>query len=154
MEMPRHRGTPKTGGRRKGSVNKTTAAMREMTDRALAAGITPMELMLDNMRYFYGQALAADNEVGCIEMRTLAQACAKDVSPYVHPKLATIEYKDEDKRRVVIEWKLPKEMLDRIGDTHRGRPTSPEIPAAKRAAETSNDKQQPEPSPPARHRSA
>ncbi len=153
--MPRHKGTPKTGGRRKGSFNKTTAAMREMTNRALAAGITPMELMLDNMRYFYSQALLADDEVARIELRARAQVCAKDVAPYVHPKLATIEYKDEEQKRVVIEWKLPKEMLDRIGDTHRGRPTSPEILAAKQAAsETSNDKPQNASVPPARHWSA
>jgi hypothetical protein len=152
--MPRPKGTPKTGGRRKGSLNKTTAAMREVASKALAAGITPMELMLDNMRYFYSQALVADTEVA-IELRGRAQVCAKDVAPYVHPKLATIEYKDEEKKRVVIEWKMPKEILDGIGDTHRGRPVSTHIAAAKQAAaETSNDKHQSAPPSPVRHWSA
>jgi hypothetical protein len=153
--MPRPRGTPKTGGRQKGSLNKTTAAMRQVSDRALAAGITPMELMLDNMRYFYGQALVADTEVAHIELRTLAQACAKDVAPYVHPKLATIEQKDQENKRVVIEWKMPQQILDGIGDTHRGRPVSPQIIALKQAAsETSNDKRQSALSPPHPHWSA
>ena len=153
--MPRHKGTPKTGGRRKGSLNKTTAAMREITNRALAAGITPMELMLDNMRYFYGRALVADTEVERIELRARAQACAKDVAPYVHPKLATIEQKADEQKRVVIEWKMPQQILDGIGDTHRGRPTSPQIVAAKQAAsESSNDKGQSALAPPARHWSA
>jgi len=141
--MPRHKGTPKTGGRRKGSLNKTTAAMREIANKALAAGITPMELMLDNMRYFYSQALVADTEVERIELRTLAQACAKDVAPYVHPKLATIEYRDKGNERVVIEWKMPQQIVDGIGGTRRGRPASPQIAALKQAvSESSNDKGQ------------
>ncbi len=73
----------------------------------------------------------------------------------MHPKLATIEYKDEEKKRVVIEWKVPKEILDGIGDTHRGRPTSPEILAMKQAtSESSHDKHQSALAPPAKHWSA
>ena len=153
--MPRHKGTPKTGGRRKGSLNKTTAAMREIANKALAAGITPMELMLDNMRYFYGQVLVADTEVERIELRARAQACAKDVAPYVHPKLATIEHKEDENKRIVIEWKMPKQILDGLGDTHRGRPLSPSLAALKQAAaEAADDKNQSALVPPARHWSA
>ena len=153
--MPRQKGTPKTGGRRKGSLNKTTTAMREVTNKALAAGITPMQVMLDNMRYFYSQALVADTEIARIELRTLAQACAKDVSPYVHPKLATVEYKDEKKERIVIEWKMPQAIVDGLGDMHRGRPVAPTLAGLKQtSSESSNDTPQSAQTPPARHWSA
>jgi len=129
--------------------------MREITNKALAAGITPMELMLDNMRYFYSQALVADTEVERIELRTRAQVCAKDVAPYMHPKLATIEQKDDENKRIVIEWKMPQQILDGLGDTHLGRPLSPSLAALKQAAaEAANDKNQSAPAPPVRHWSA
>lgn len=65
----------KTGGRKKGSTNKATAA--KAADIA-ASGLTPLDYMLTVLRDIKGAA----------EVRLEA---AKAAAPYVHPKLANIE---------------------------------------------------------------
>jgi hypothetical protein len=90
--MPRQ----KTGGRKKGTPNKATAAF--MAEVA-ASGKTPLEVMIDNMRTFY-----ADGD------RMAAQECAKDAAPYIHPKLQAIEHSGDQKpiRHIIIaRWKKP-----------------------------------------------
>lgn len=68
-------GSPKTGGRQKGTPNKATKAR----ETAIAeSGLTPLEYMLSVMR-----DLAAD------EGKRLD--AAKAAAPYVHPKLANVE---------------------------------------------------------------
>ena len=66
-------GTAKTGGRKKGSVNKTTAA-REAEIKA--SGLDPLSHMLNILR----------NEAETPERRMDA---AKSAAPYVHPRLAS-----------------------------------------------------------------
>jgi hypothetical protein len=61
-------------GRKKGSLGKKT---REIAERAVQEGITPLEVMLETMR----DAWAAGE-------RDKAISAAKDAAPYVHPKLA------------------------------------------------------------------
>jgi hypothetical protein len=54
--MPR--GGPNRGqGRKPGSVNVLTGKTREIVERAAGAGVLPLEVLLDNMR-FYHQAAA------------------------------------------------------------------------------------------------
>lgn len=75
--MPRPKGLPKTGGRKLGVANVRT---REIADAAAAAGITPLEVMLLDMRtklHAGDTAAAADR--------------ARDCAPYMHPRLASIE---------------------------------------------------------------
>jgi hypothetical protein len=68
-------GTPKTGGRQKGTGNKATAE-REAT--IAASGLTPLDYMLSVMR-----DIAAD------EAKRLD--AAKAAAPYVHPRLSAME---------------------------------------------------------------
>jgi hypothetical protein len=71
-------GHPKSGGRKKGSKNKITLASssQAIIDKAKAAGITPLEYMLNILR----------DEKQSQEVR---MEMAKAAAPYVHPKLQT-----------------------------------------------------------------
>jgi|SRR5882672_2351146 len=76
------------GGARKGAGRKTGSATkktREIADKAAAAGITPLEVMLEAMNSF--------RESGNMEK---AAGFAKDAAPYIHPKLAAIEHTGAD----------------------------------------------------------
>lgn len=77
-----HGGARVGAGRKPGSITTKT---REITEAALAAGITPLEVMLQSMREFHdkGEFLSA-----C--------SVAKDAAPYVHPRLAAMEHSGPD----------------------------------------------------------
>lgn len=53
---------PKPPARKKGSVGKRTIMLRNIADRALVKGVTPLEVMLANMRFFWGRAINSYNE--------------------------------------------------------------------------------------------
>ena len=109
--MPHLKGTPKTGGRKKGTPNKATA---ERQAQVAATGKTPLSIMLENARLadaeaqrvtavLFGpdapqgeQAVALMSEMW--KFRDAAQRYAKEAAPYVHPKLAAIqhEHRSED----------------------------------------------------------
>lgn len=69
-------GTPKTGGRKPGSLNKANAETRQAV---IESGQTPLEYMLKVMRDD-----AAD------EAKRLE--AAKSAAPYVHQRLAAVEH--------------------------------------------------------------
>lgn len=103
------RGGSRTGaGRKPGSATKKT---REIANKAAEMGITPLEVMLENMRFAHqeaagilGRLLDSDAEVPegfdslkeLLRYRSMAQDAAKDAAPYVHPRLAAIEHTGED----------------------------------------------------------
>ena len=66
------------GGRPKGSLNKRT---KEIQEKALAGGSTPLEVML--------QAMHAHQLKGDLDK---AAERAKDAAPYMHPRLASVEH--------------------------------------------------------------
>lgn len=104
----------KRGGARKGAGRKAGSATqktREIADKAAAAGITPLEVMLENMEFAHAKAsvlLQGIIESGAelpegfdqfkelLRFRSIAQECAKDAAPYIHPKLAAIEHTGAD----------------------------------------------------------
>lgn len=72
------------GGKREGAGRKPGTAnvkTREIANKALEQGITPLEVMLNAMRDAYNKAEYKD-----------AAAYAKDAAPYVHPRLAAVEH--------------------------------------------------------------
>jgi hypothetical protein len=79
------KGGKKVGGRKAGTPNKRTVALRDLVDKALARGETPVEFMLRVMR---GQCVKGERDWTPEERLDAAKA----VAPYVHPKLATIEH--------------------------------------------------------------
>jgi hypothetical protein len=100
------------GGRPKGSVSVRTKFIRAVSDKAIKDGITPLEVMLDNMRFYHQKVdvlqtaiLQRVNAKGVIkgedamkmltefkelgESRMKAQSCAVDAAPYVHARLSS-----------------------------------------------------------------
>lgn len=98
-------------GRKPGGLNQRTKALRAVAEKAIAEGVHPLEVMLDNMRFYHEKAdvlqvaildkvtakgvlkgedamkmLNEFKELG--EFRMKAQSCAVDAAPYVHPKLS------------------------------------------------------------------
>lgn len=90
--------------------------MRAIADEALKAGETPLDVMLENMRFYHKQAEVIHNEVDALlakantdnvdfelvqeltervekmgRYRDKAQGCAADAAPFMHPKLAAIQ---------------------------------------------------------------
>lgn len=95
--MPR--GGPRTGaGRKPGAVTKKT---REIADKAVEQGITPLEVMLGTMRELWNTAEKGEITVSGegatakiltpMDYRLLASEVANKAAPFVHPKLANIE---------------------------------------------------------------
>ena len=114
--MPR--GGARVGaGKKKGSINKATRALRE---QIAATGLTPMEVMLSNMQRAYEEAHKSEADItseavkGCehdeilarvkraVGYRQIAQNCAKDAAPYAHPRLATIEHGGPDGGPIMV----------------------------------------------------
>lgn len=93
-------------GRRRGSATVRTAlAARQILNEC---GLSPMYVMLCNMKFAYTQALALEalnepkdeaqkiirrNQI--VMYRGIAQESAKDAAPYLYPKLSNITMEDE-----------------------------------------------------------
>jgi len=92
------------GGKRAGSGRKPGSAnvkSREIADKAIAEGVSPLEVMLKAMRSFVeaaekmgtGQLKVVDGEVITqLGLMTEASKIAKDAAPYIHPRLAAIDH--------------------------------------------------------------
>ena len=104
------------GGRPKGSINKKSRALIQMAEKL---GISPMEVMLDNMRVAYESAKAAEQDIPVLnpdllskdaqasfkillqavqrvmDFRGIAQSCAAEVAPYIHPRLSAVDHSGE-----------------------------------------------------------
>lgn len=105
-----HGGAGRGQGRKPGGLNQRTKALRAIADEAIAEGVHPLEVMLDNMRFYHERAdvlqtavlakvakvslkskeamelLEEFKELGAARMK--AQSCAVDAAPYVHPRLS------------------------------------------------------------------
>jgi len=97
----------KTGGRRKGTRNKTTV---EREAAIAATGKTPLEIMVENARFADAEgqkllgklleklapdqddtALAIAREM--LQWREAAVRWARSAAPYIHPQLAAVAHK-------------------------------------------------------------
>ena len=89
-------------GRKPGAVNRKT---REIADAAAAAGITPLEVMLNTMRAAWERS-----ENGTIQGDDLmlALSCAERSAPYIHARLqATAVSGNLDSKvtgKLVVTW--------------------------------------------------
>lgn len=127
------------GGKREGSGRKlgaVTKRTRAIAERALAEGKAPLEVMLDNMRHFQQVALDAEavlagltvDEIGGQDMspeeqfkmllakaknaagfRQMAQECASDAAPYIHPRLAAVAHSTPDGPLQILVRKFVEE---------------------------------------------
>ncbi len=97
------------GGKREGAgrkPNALTKKTRKIAEAVAAEGLSPLEVMIDNMRFAHQGAEGflrklIDSETPIegfdaykemLKLRDLAQECAKDAAPYMHPRLAAIEH--------------------------------------------------------------
>ena len=76
--MSRPKGSPKTGGRKKGTPNKVTVEQRRKLKELIASGKDPITFFTDILR---------EPRYGHLERKE----AAKELLPYFHPKLASIE---------------------------------------------------------------
>ncbi len=67
-------------GRPKGRLNDATIKRREIAERELDNGITPLEVMLESMRRLWDDGKHFE-----------AASIARDAAPYLHPKLTATE---------------------------------------------------------------
>jgi hypothetical protein len=74
----KHGGHRKNAGRKEGSATKRT---REIADRAISDGVTPLDVMLLVMREEWARGET-----------TNALDAAKAAAPYIHPRLQAIEH--------------------------------------------------------------
>jgi hypothetical protein len=107
--MPRTPKGVRLGGRQKGTKNKLPSPFRAKTKKIVAdalEGITPLEIMLDNMRFAHQAAEVRRlletgaappdgfNELNqLLKFRDIAQTAAKDAARYVHAPIAAIDQK-------------------------------------------------------------
>jgi len=114
--MPRG-GKREGAGRRAGVPSSKTLARRAIVDKAAAEGITPLEVMLANMRHFHKLAESAEAVLAELSadkiasmppeeqfkfllaevkkaagLRDMAQECARDAAGYMHPHLASVQH--------------------------------------------------------------
>lgn len=106
-------------GRPKGSLSIRTKFIRAVSDKAIQAGITPLEVMLDNMRFYHEKAgdllqqLLVDHAgmklekkleifqelAGC---RARSQAAAEGAAPFVHARLTAVSVSGKIDHRPVL----------------------------------------------------
>jgi methanogenic corrinoid protein MtbC1 len=92
-------------GRKRGAANQKT---RAVADKAAASGITPLEVMLEVMRFHHAVAtneIAKGDEMNqslVADALDASSSAAKDAAPYVHPRLAAIEHGGPDGGPLVI----------------------------------------------------
>ena len=117
-------------GRKPGGLNQRTKALRAVAEKAIAEGVHPLEVMLDNMRFYHEKAdvlqvaildkvtakgvlkgedamkmLNEFRELG--EFRMKAQSCAVDAAPYVHPRLSATQGVDRASPSFMMNAGLP-----------------------------------------------
>ena len=80
-----HGGRRKGAGRKPGSLNKRT---RDIADKAIAEGISPLEYMLQVMR---SEAPESEDARVLVAHQAMRFEAAKAAAPYVHPRLAAVE---------------------------------------------------------------
>ena len=93
------------GGKRRGSGRKVGTAnvkSRAIADRAAAAGLTPLEVMLDNLVFLRDAAVAGiviDPII--LGLRKLAGEEAARAAPYMHPRIQPVEEKTAESEQIV-----------------------------------------------------
>ena len=109
----------KTGGRQKGTPNKTTLEHLSRANESVRVGITPLEVILRTMRALWAEAEAVDSEgKPTFDMGKAkdATAVASVAAPYVHPRLNSIEG-NPDKPLVVVDESSMLERARRVAFT-------------------------------------
>lgn len=103
-------------GRKKNAPNKATALRQA---RIAASGITPLDVMIQDMRFHYDlyQEAMANRDLATAKTELKeARDAAKDAAPYTHPRLAAVEHMG--KGGGPIEYSDAKERLAHLLARH------------------------------------
>jgi hypothetical protein len=85
-ELPKKNGGARPGaGRKKGVPNKRTA---ETIAKVEASGVTPLEVMLKNMRKRMPRGASPSEKAAHL---AFVQQAARDAAPYVHARLSSVQ---------------------------------------------------------------
>jgi hypothetical protein len=97
------RGGKRAGAGRKPNVPNRASANRER--EAAASGVTPRDVMLASMRRLWTLADENKKDKKAYEHYIRAAAAvAKDVAPYIHPRLSTVEQSTATRpEKVIVE---------------------------------------------------
>ena len=130
MQKPRllesNKGGYQGGVRPAGAATQRT---REIANQEAESGrVLPLEVMLDNMRFYHDLAqrltlevldMPDSEKVGAsflmklkriISYRANSQACARDAAPYQHPTLKSIEHTGNANKPIILQ--LVKDDMD------------------------------------------
>lgn len=77
------------GGRKPGVTNKKT---KEIADRAMESGITPLEVMLEAMQHLHGLAREEKDPEKRTKLLSAAAEEAARAAPYIHPRLQSTDH--------------------------------------------------------------
>lgn len=112
-------GLPKTGGRKKGSINKKS---RELKEIAEDLGVDPFEVLLHFAKGDYKALGYAETVTKYVQggesyeeptiSPELRQKSAKDACEYLHPKLKSIELKGSAANPLEVFLRMTKEERD------------------------------------------
>lgn len=119
----------KRGGQHGVEPGSVTRLSRARADALTAAGETPLDIMIDNMLFWYQRAqlmedkiarmreIADGDEAGLkralklleqfVAARANAQSCAVDAAPYMHPKLQSLALTNPNDKVTRITMELP-----------------------------------------------
>jgi hypothetical protein len=100
--MANHGGARPGSGRTKGAKVTRT---QELVKKALADGLTPMDVILGDMRFFHSLGEEQLNKArelqkgkeqakafrAAASLKDTARQCAVAAAPYVHPKLSSVQ---------------------------------------------------------------
>lgn len=107
-------------GRPLGSLAARTKLIKARTDEEIRKGILPIQVMLENMRWYHEKAhdlladilaaqekkqLSEDHIIALAKVydyRNNAQKCAADAAPFVHPKLSSVAVTSEVTKRIEL----------------------------------------------------
>lgn len=104
-KAPSRGGVRKNAGRKEGAATKKT---REIADREVENGLTPLEVMLKTMRIYVDEAVAyrnvrtetgeidAQSNLAALQLLEKASEVAAKAAPYIHPRLASVEHSAKD----------------------------------------------------------
>lgn len=101
------------GGRKVGSVNKSTIARKAETAKILASGMTPLEYMLAIMRRKIPKEASISQQ---LSMEMMSLDAAKAAAPYAHPKMGTAEIDPQKLASAGRRLRAEADEMDRMTD--------------------------------------
>lgn len=78
-------------GRKPGTVSEATRRRKEVAEKALSEGVSPLDVMLTTMRALWSQAVDETGKVVNMGKAMQANIVAKDAAPFLHPKLSAVD---------------------------------------------------------------